>query len=37
MSVFSYPFHSLILKLSYKRMNFLFLPLELPNKKERIF
>ena len=32
MSVPSYPFHSLLLKLSNKEMNFPFLPLKLPNK-----
>ena len=32
MSVPSYPFHSLPLKLSNKEMNFPFLPLKLPNK-----
>ena len=32
MSVPSYPFHSLLLKLPNKWMSFLFLPLKLPNK-----
>ena len=32
MSVLSYPFHSLLLKLPNKRMSFLFPPLKLPNK-----
>jgi len=32
MSVPSYPFHSLPLKLPNKGMNFSFLPLKLPNK-----
>ena len=35
MSVLSYPFHSFTLKLSYKGMYFLFLPLELPNKTRK--
>ena len=33
MSVPSYPFHSLLLKLPNKRMNFSFSPLKLPNKE----
>ena len=33
MSVPSYPFHSLSLKLSNKRMSFPFPPLKLPNKR----
>ena len=38
MSVFFYPFHSLPLKLSNKRMNFPFPSLKLSNKREeRIF
>lgn len=36
MSVPSYSFYFLILKLSNKIMNFLFLPLKLPNKKKKV-